>query len=61
MNWRDIDYLVAAMNDNEGAWRALFPDPGPSCLFGIVDVNADGAVNWRDIDPFIGVMNTTCP
>ncbi len=61
VNWRDIDYLVAGMNSNESAWRALFPTPGPACLFSNVDVDGDGVVNWRDIDPFIGAMNTTCP
>jgi hypothetical protein len=61
INWRDIDYLVAGMNDNESAWRALFPPPGPLCPFLNLDCSGDGHVNWRDIDPFIALMNTTCP
>jgi hypothetical protein len=61
VNWRDIDYLIAAQNDNLSAWTALFPAPGPSCAFLNLDTSADGHVNWRDIDPFIALMNTTCP
>ncbi len=61
VNWRDIDYLIAAQNDNQSAWAALFPAPGPSCLFANVDASGDDHVNWRDIDPFIARMNTTCP
>jgi endonuclease I len=61
INWRDIDYLVAAQNDNESAWAALFAPPGPTCPFSNLDTSGDGAVNWRDIDPFIALMNTTCP
>lgn len=61
VNWRDIDYLIAAMNDNQPAWQALFLPPGPSCMFANLDASHDGHVNWRDIDPFIAVMNTTCP
>jgi hypothetical protein len=60
INWRDIDYLVAGMNDNLSAWTALFPT-GPTCTFANVDASGDGQVNWRDIDPFIALMNTTCP
>jgi len=60
VNWRDIDYLVVAMNDNESAWAARFP-AGPDCTFANVDASGDGHVNWRDIDPFIALMNTTCP
>jgi len=60
VNWRDIDYLVAGMNDNRSAWAAKFPPPGPTCLFLNLDTNGDGHVNWRDIDPFIALMNTTC-
>jgi len=60
INWRDIDYLVAAQNDNVSAWTALFPG-GPSCTIANVDVNGDEHVNWRDIDPFIALMNTSCP
>jgi len=61
VNWRDIDYLVAGMNDNESAWAARFPAPGPSCPFANLDTSGDGAVNWRDVDPFVALMNTTCP
>lgn len=61
ISWRDIDYFVAAMNDNVAAWQAMFPAPGPSCQFANNDVNADGTVSWRDIDPLVAVMNTTCP
>jgi len=61
INWRDIDYLVIAQNDNDNGWRQLFPAPGPTCTFANVDANADEHVNWRDIDPFISVLNTTCP
>ncbi len=61
VNWRDIDYFVAAQNDAESAWAALFaPDP-PSCPFSNNDANGDGGVNWRDIDSFVALQNTTCP
>ncbi len=60
ITWRDIDYFVAAMNDNESAWQALFGG-APACLFANCDVDGDGHVNWRDIDPFVAVMNTVCP
>ncbi len=61
VNWRDIDYLVAGMNDNRSAWVALFAPGTPGCPFANLDTSGDGAVNWRDIDPFIALMNTTCP
>jgi hypothetical protein len=61
VNWRDIDYLIAAQNDNYSAWSAMFPPPGPPCLMLNLDTSGDGAVNWRDIDPFIALMNLTCP
>ncbi len=61
INWRDIDYFIAAMNDNQSAWRALFPGGSPPCVFANNDVNGDGHVNWRDIDPLIGYMNTFAP
>ncbi|MCK4340657.1 MAG: hypothetical protein KAY37_02895 [Phycisphaerae bacterium] len=61
VSWRDIDYLVAAMNDNVSAWEAMFLPGTPTCSFENNDVNADGTVNWRDIDPFVALMNTTCP
>ncbi|MCK4341105.1 MAG: hypothetical protein KAY37_05200 [Phycisphaerae bacterium] len=61
INWRDIDYFVAAMNDNIAAWEAMFLPGTPTCSFWNNDVNGDGTVNWRDIDPFVALMNTTCP
>ncbi|MCK4340554.1 MAG: hypothetical protein KAY37_02375 [Phycisphaerae bacterium] len=61
INWRDIDYFVAAMNDNYAAWAAMFLPGVPTCPFSNNDVNGDGTVNWRDIDPFVALMNTTCP
>jgi hypothetical protein len=60
INWRDIDYFVAAQNDNVAGWEAMFA-AAPTCLFENNDVNNDGSVNWRDIDPFVALMNTTCP
>ncbi len=61
VNWRDIDYFVAAQNDNEAAWEDMFaPDPA-GCPFSNNDINGDGTVNWRDIDPFVDLQNTTCP
>ncbi|MCK4342661.1 MAG: hypothetical protein KAY37_13165 [Phycisphaerae bacterium] len=61
VNWRDIDFFVAAQNDNVTAWENMFDPPGPSCGFENNDVNKDGTVNWRDIDPFVAVMNKECP
>ncbi|MCK4342673.1 MAG: hypothetical protein KAY37_13225 [Phycisphaerae bacterium] len=61
INWRDIDFFVAAMNDNQAAWEAMFLPGTPSCQFANNDVSEDGTVNWRDIDPFVALMNTTCP
>ncbi|MCK4341092.1 MAG: hypothetical protein KAY37_05135 [Phycisphaerae bacterium] len=61
IDWRDIDYFVAAMNDNVTAWESLFAPDTPVCPFENNDVNADGSVNWRDIDPLVELMNTTCP
>ncbi|MCK4341977.1 MAG: hypothetical protein KAY37_09670 [Phycisphaerae bacterium] len=61
INWRDIDYFVAAQNDNQAAWEAMFLPGTPTCSFWNNDVNGDGTANWRDIDPFVAVMNTTCP
>jgi len=60
INWRDIDYLIAGMNDGESAWAALFPGGHPTCPFQSLDTSGDGAVNWRDIDPFIALLNTAC-
>ncbi len=61
VDWRDIDYFVAGMNDNESAWVAMFAPAEPTCPFANLDVNANGYVDWRDIDPFVAVQNTTCP
>ena len=61
VSWRDIDYFVAAMNDNVAAWHGMFAPSLPACQFENNDVNADGTVNWRDIDPLVAVMNTICP
>jgi len=61
VNWRDIDFLIAAMNNNEWYWRQHFLPGVPICPFANNDANDDGVVNWRDIDPFIALMNTTCP
>ncbi len=61
VNWRDIDFFVAAQNDNTSAWAAMFAPDVPSCPFANNDANDDGAVNWRDIDPFVALQNTTCP
>ncbi|MCK4340697.1 MAG: hypothetical protein KAY37_03100 [Phycisphaerae bacterium] len=61
ITWRDIDFFVAAQNDNVAAWEAMFLPGTPSCSFANNNVNADGTVNWRDIDPFVALMNTTCP
>ncbi|MCK4340611.1 MAG: hypothetical protein KAY37_02660 [Phycisphaerae bacterium] len=61
ISWRDIDYFVAAMNDNVAAWEAMFAPGWPSCPFGNNDVNNDGTVSWRDIDLLVALMNSTCP
>ncbi|MCK4341206.1 MAG: hypothetical protein KAY37_05720 [Phycisphaerae bacterium] len=61
ISWRDIDFFVAAMNDDVAAWEAMFAPGTPSCQFANNDVNEDGKVSWRDIDPFVTLMNTTCP
>ncbi len=61
INWRDIDFFVAAQNDNMSAWAALFAPEPPVCPFENNDVNGDGNVNWRDIDPFVALQNTSCP
>jgi len=60
INWRDIDYLIAGMNDNESGWAVKFPGGSPSCPFAWLDTSADGAVNWRDVGPFIEAMNKPC-
>jgi hypothetical protein len=61
VNWRDIDYFVAAQNDNVAGWEAMFAPSAPACPFENNDTNDDGSVNWRDIDPFVALMNTGCP
>jgi hypothetical protein len=61
VNWRDIDYLVAAQNDNESAWLALFGGATPACALTNLDTSGDGHVNWLDVDPLLAHMNTTCP
>ena len=60
INWRDIDYFVAAMT-GEQAWRDMFLPGAPTCLYGNNDVNGDSTVNWRDIDPFVARMGAVCP
>lgn len=60
VNFRDIDYFVAAQNDNISAWQGLFGGT-PTCPFANCDTNADGFVNFRDIDAFVALQNTTCP
>lgn len=59
VTWSDIDYFTAGLNNNEAAWRALFPN-GPTCPFANLDVNGDGTVSWRDIDPLIARLNIDC-
>ncbi len=61
VNWRDIDFFVAAQNDNVSGWEAMFAPGEPTCPFANNDVNDDGIANWRDIDPFVALQNTTCP
>ncbi|MCK4343034.1 MAG: proprotein convertase P-domain-containing protein [Phycisphaerae bacterium] len=61
VNWRDIDFFVAAMNDNVAAWEAMFAPAAPLCPYDNNDVNGDGTVNWRDIDPFVALINQPCP
>ncbi len=56
-NWRDIDYFVAAQNDDVSAWEAMFAPDVPRCPFANNDVNGNGHVDWRDIDPFVAVQN----
>ncbi|MCK4340219.1 MAG: S8 family serine peptidase [Phycisphaerae bacterium] len=61
ISWRDVDFFVAAINDNVAAWEAMFAPGTPTCPFSNNDVNEDGTVNWRDIDPLAALMNTLCP
>lgn len=61
VNWRDIEYFVAGMNDNRAAWYAMFPDPqNPGCPYENLDVSLDDHVTWRDISPFVEMLGTTC-
>ena len=60
VNWRDIDYFVAAMS-GQTAWQNMFLPGTPSCPYDNNDVNDDGTVNWRDIDPFVARMGAVCP
>ena len=60
VNWRDIDFFVAAMT-SEAAWRNVFLPVAPGCPYDNNDVSGDGSVNWRDIDPLVALMNTACP
>ena len=59
INWRDIDYFVAAMS-GEQSWRNMFSPGTPSCPYDNNDLNDDDTVNWRDIDPLVALMNTVC-
>ncbi len=59
INWRDIDFLLAAMT-SEAEWVGLFTGDR-TCGYSNCDANADTAVDWLDINPFIALMNTTCP
>ncbi len=64
INWRDIDFFVAAQNDNYSSWyntHMLLLGAPPDCPFANNNVNGDNTVNWRDIDPFVALQNTTCP
>ncbi len=61
VNWRDIDYFVAGMNDQSIGWRLLFQPGLPTCAYRNLDTSGDGHVNWRDIDPLIARMNAVCP
>ncbi len=60
INWRDLDYFVAAMCNDTAAWEGMFGPESPICPFENNDVNGDGVVNWRDIDPLVSKLNTTC-
>ncbi len=60
VDWRDIDFFVAAQNDNESAWRAMFAPHVPVCPFENNDCDGDGYVNWRDIDAFVAAQNDLC-
>ncbi len=71
VDWRDIDFFVAAQNDNVSAWHALHMNvygTPPTCPFENSDIGGptaidvpDGHVDWRDIDGFVAQQNTACP
>ncbi|MCK4340152.1 MAG: hypothetical protein KAY37_00325 [Phycisphaerae bacterium] len=61
IDWRDIDFFVAGMNNNVTGWQNMFLPLAPTCPYANNDVNQDGNTNWRDIDPFVALMGTTCP
>jgi hypothetical protein len=61
VGFADIDFFVAAIPNNEAAWRALFLPPGPTCSFGNCDVDGDGNVGFADIDPFVAKIPSACP
>ncbi len=58
-NWRDIDFFVAAQNDNCSAYYALLEDryPGRVCDCYTGDMNLDGHVNQADLDGFVARQN----
>lgn len=60
IDWQDIDFFVAAQNDDVASWEAMFLPDSPDCPFENNDVNGDMYVDWMDIDPFVGLMGTTC-
>ena len=60
VNWRDIDYFVAAMS-SQAAWESMFAPGTPTCQYASNDADASGTVDWRDIDPFVALMGTVCP
>ena len=61
VDWRDIDALVAALNDNVSGYNNWLAShyPGRVCNWLNGDLNGDGHVNWQDIDPFTAKLNTT--
>jgi hypothetical protein len=60
VDWRDIDYFVAAMT-SQAAWEAMLVPGALSCSFDNNDVNHDGQANWHDIDPFVAEIGSICP
>ena len=60
VNWRDIDFFVAAMSGCD-AWGDMFLLGKPTCSYLDNDVNGDCTVNWRDIDPFVARIGAICP